>query len=75
MGLGDLYYNVATNGASFGVANNTPVKVNDLLAYFNGKCVRTGGTFTVLPTFVFYGNNNNALLTGANNVFGGINTI
>ena len=72
VGLGDLYYNVGTNGASFGVANNTYVTVSGLLAYFNSNCVRTGGDYTHLPTFVFYGGNS-AFLAGANNVFGGIN--
>ena len=71
--IANIYYNVGTNGASFGVANYTYVKVGNLLAYFNSKCVRTGGTFTTLPTFVFYGNNSTSLLGGANNVFNGIN--
>jgi hypothetical protein len=73
LGLGDIYYNVGNNGASFGVANNTFMKVSELLAYFNSQCVRTGGNYTTLPTFVFYGNNSTTLLNGANNVFNGIN--
>ncbi len=72
-GLGDVYYNVGTNGSSFGVANNTYVKVSDLLAYLNARCVRVGGSYANLPTFTFYGNNNTVLLGGANNVFNGIN--
>ena len=75
VGLGGLYYNVETNGLSFGgvANNNTYMKVSDLLAYFNSKCVvTTAGDYTHLPTFVFYGGDS-ALLDGANNVFGGIN--
>ena len=73
VGLGDIYYNVGTNGSSFGVANNTYQRVSVLLAYFNTECkVTKGGTYATLPTFVFYGNNDPTLLNGANNVFGGI---
>jgi hypothetical protein len=64
---------VGNNGTSFGVANNSYVKVSDLLAYFNSHCARTGNTTSALPTFVFYGNNDATLLNGANNVFNGIN--
>ena len=75
VGLGDIYYNVGSNGASFGVANNTLMKVKNLLSYFNSKCVRTGGSYTALPTsIVFYGNNATSL-SRANNVFNGINNI
>ena len=73
VGLGDIYYNVGTNGSSFGVANNTYQKVSVLLAYFNTECkVTKGGTYATLPTLVFYGNNDPTLLNGANNVFSGI---
>jgi len=73
-GLGDIYYNVGSNGASFGVANNTLMKVKNLLNYFNSKCARTGGSYTALPTsIVFYGNNDASMLSRANNVFNGIN--
>ena len=73
-GLGDIYYNVGTNGAAFGVANNTLMKVKNLLKHFNSKCARTGGSFTALPTsIVFYGNNNASMVSRANNVFNGIN--
>ena len=73
-GLGDIYYNVGTNGAAFGVANNTLIKVKNLLKHFNSKCVRTGGSYTALPTsIVFYGNNNASMVSRANNVFNGIN--
>jgi hypothetical protein len=76
IGLGDYYYNVGSYGASFGVANNSPVKVSDLLAYFNSVCVRVGGSYTKLPTsLTFYGNNNRTLLNGANAVFNGINSL
>ena len=74
-GLRDIYYNVGSNGASFGMANNTYVTVGTLLNYFNTKCARTpsGTSYNpTLPTFVFYGNNDPTLLNGANNVFGGI---
>ncbi len=73
LGLGDIFFNVGTNGASFGVANNTLMTVSSLLSYFNSQTVRTGSSFTALPTFVFYVNNNTSLLNGANNVFNGIN--
>ena len=73
VGLGDIYYNVGTNGSSFGVPNNTYQKVSVLLAYFNTECkVTKGGTYATLPTLVFYGNNDPTLLNGANNVFSGI---
>ena len=73
-GLGDIYYNVGSNGASLGVANNTLMKVKNLLNYFNSKCARTGGSYTALPTsIVFYGNNDASMLSRANNVFNGIN--
>jgi hypothetical protein len=73
-GLGDIYYNVGTNGAAFGVANNTLMKVKNLLKHFNSKCARTGGSYTALPTsIVFYGNNNASMVSRANNVFNGIN--
>ncbi len=77
VGLGAVYYNVGSNGASFGVANNTLMKVSDLLAYFNSKTVRTGGSYNpnTMPSFVFYGNNSTSLLNGANNVFNGINNM
>jgi uncharacterized repeat protein (TIGR01451 family) len=75
-GLSDIYFNVGSNGASFGVTNNTLMKIKNLLSYTNSKCVRTGGNHTALPTsIVFYGNNNASLLSRANNVFDGINSI
>ncbi|MCE2754224.1 MAG: hypothetical protein LW720_20390 [Pirellula sp.] len=74
-GLGEIYYNVGSNGAAFGVANNTLMKVKNLSSHFNSKCVRTGGSYTALPTsIVFYGNNATSL-SRANNVFNGINNI
>jgi hypothetical protein len=72
VGLGSILYNVGSNGASFGVANNTYLTVNQILAYFNGRTVRTGGTLTKLPTWMIYGVNTR-LLYGANAVYGGIN--
>jgi hypothetical protein len=42
------------------------------LIYLNSKTVRTGGTLTVLPTWVCYGGNT-TLLNGANVVIDGIN--
>jgi hypothetical protein len=64
------------------VANNTNMTVSDLLAYLDhGKAdgihfntVRTGGSYTTLPTFLFY-NGNASLLAGAQNVFGAINAL
>jgi hypothetical protein len=57
------------------VANNTLMKVKNLSSHFNSKCVRTGGSYTALPTsIVFYGNNATSL-SRANNVFNGINNI
>jgi hypothetical protein len=78
LGLGDVYYNVGNNYASFGVVlPNTDMKVSDLLAYFNSKCSRPtsgngSGSYTTLPTFTFYATNDPTLLNGANNVFCGI---
>jgi hypothetical protein len=71
-GLGSIWFNVGSNGASFGVANNSYLTVNAILAYFNSKCVRTGGSYTTLPTFVLYGGGNTTLLNGANAVLDGI---
>jgi uncharacterized delta-60 repeat protein len=72
VGLGSLLYYVGSNGASFGVANNTYLTVNEILAYFNSHTVRTGGTLTKLPTWMIYAGNA-SLLNRANAVFGGIN--
>src|SRR5262249_53501742 len=72
VGLGSLYFNVGLNGASFGVANNTLLTVNQILAYYNSHTVRTGGTLTSLPTWVVYGGDT-SLLNGANIVIDGIN--
>jgi hypothetical protein len=74
-GLGDIYYNVGNNGTSFGMKNNSNVKVSDLLSYFNSQTHSTGGgtpAAPTLPMFTFYGNNDPTLLNGANNVFSGI---
>src|SRR5262249_51153283 len=49
LGLGSVYYNVGSNGASFGVANNTLLTVNQILSYLNSKTTATGGTLTKLP--------------------------
>jgi hypothetical protein len=72
VGLGSLYFNVTNNGASFGVANNTLLTVDQILAYYNSHTVRTGGSSTALPTWVVYGGNT-SLLNGANVVLDGIN--
>jgi hypothetical protein len=72
LGLGQIYYNVGTNGASFGVANNTFMLVSDILAYVNSKTTRVGGSTTTLPTWTMYGGNA-TLINGANNVMNGIN--
>jgi hypothetical protein len=75
VGLGNTYYNVGNNGAAFGVANNSLVKISTLLSTFNSQCVRVGGTTTTLPTsLTFYGNNDPTKLGDANNVFNGINS-
>jgi hypothetical protein len=71
-GLGSLYFNIGNNGASFGVADNTLLTVNQILAYYNSHTVRTGGTLTTLPTWVVYGGST-SLLNGANVVIDGIN--
>jgi hypothetical protein len=71
-GLGSILFNVGSNGASFGVANNTYISVNAILVYFNSKSVRTGGTYTTLPTFVLYGGTT-TLQNGATAVLSGIN--
>jgi hypothetical protein len=74
VGLGSIFYNVGNNGTSFGVANNTNVTVNNLLAYLNCKTYRTGGTTTGLPTgLYFYSSTDTTLSNGANIVFNGIN--
>ena len=73
VGLGDLYYNVGTNGASFGVADNAYAKVSYLLTYLNNHYQGTGGSFVSLPTFTFINGYNTTLLSGALVVFGNIN--
>jgi hypothetical protein len=72
-GLGSILYNVGSNGAAFGVANNTLLTVNQIMNYLNSKTSgRSGGSFTAPPSsIVFYGNNT-TLENGANNVLDGI---
>src|SRR5262249_5877326 len=72
-GLGTVSYSVGTNGASFGVPNNTMLTVNAILSYFNSQAtVVTPGNFTTLRTWTFYGGNG-TLLTGAGTVMETIN--
>jgi hypothetical protein len=76
-GLGDIFINVGNNGASFGVANNTPITVSTALTYFNRQATLSGGSTSTKPTIVFYALSPDAqqssLKNGANNVFDSIN--
>jgi hypothetical protein len=74
VGLGSVYDNLGSQGASFGSSNNTFQTVNALLSYLNSKTVRTGGSYTTLPTFLFYGSDAN-LENGADNVLNRVNQI
>jgi hypothetical protein len=73
-GLGSILYNVGSNGASFGVANNTYQTVNYILSYLNSKTtVTTPGSITKLPVLYFYSKTDTTLTNGASNVLSGIN--
>jgi hypothetical protein len=72
-GLGSASYNVGSNGASFGVPNDSSLTVNQILSYFNSHAtVVTPGSFTVLRTWSFY-SGNGTLLNGADSVMDMIN--
>ncbi|MBS0263260.1 MAG: hypothetical protein JSS02_15055 [Planctomycetes bacterium] len=62
-GIGSHTYNVGTNGAAFGVANNTSVTLLQLLSYANSQS-QNGSLY----------NGNSTNLNLANTVFSGINT-
>ena len=64
-GGGPATYNVGSNGAAFGVANNTIVSVLNVLQTLNTNFSPSSGTFY---------SNNQTLTTAANNVVNGINT-
>ena len=64
-GFGSSTYNVQSNGAAFGVANNTSVAVLSILQTINSNYSPTAGTF--------YGGSS-TLGGDANNVLNGINT-
>jgi hypothetical protein len=74
-GLGSILDNVGSNGASFGVANNTYLTVTQILNYYNSVAtVITSRSKTTLGTWTFYGSPSNiTLLNGANIVIDGIN--
>jgi hypothetical protein len=73
-GLGSASYSVGSNGASFGVPNNTFLTVNQMLAYVNNNAtmVLTPGSPTTLRTWSFYGGNG-TLLNGEATVMEMIN--
>jgi hypothetical protein len=73
-GLGSIYDDIGSNGPSFGTSNNSFQTVNYLLGYLNSNTVRTGGSYTTRPTFVFYGGDAN-LENGADNVFARTNQL
>ena len=64
-GGGAATYNVGSNGASFGVANNTSLTVLAILNYMDNQFTPSTG--------VFYGGEQTKT-SGANNVVNGINT-
>jgi hypothetical protein len=70
---GSALFNIGSNGASFGVPNNTSLTVSQILSYFNSHAsVVKSGSYTKLRTWTFYGGDN-TLLTGADTVFDSIN--
>jgi hypothetical protein len=62
IGTGHRLYNIGTNGAAFGVANNTNMEVLDILGAADARAVNG----------VLY-NGNTGMRNMANNVFSGIN--
>jgi hypothetical protein len=62
-GIGLDTYNIGSNGAAFGVANNSVLTINQILAYTNSQSY--GGKLY---------NGITALINMANTVYGGINT-
>ncbi len=62
-GTGLKQFNVGTNGAAFGVANNTQMSVNQLLAYANSKSAK-GVLYSAAKTY----------LSACNTVFSSVNT-
>ncbi len=74
LGLGSIYDNVGSNGASFGTSNNTILTVNYLLGYLSSNTVQTGGNYIAVPALVFYGGNT-TLENAADSVFNHINQL
>ena len=62
-GVGSHTYNVGSNGAAFGVANNSTLTISQMLCYTNSQSCYG----------VLYNGNSN-LINMANTVYGGINT-
>ncbi|MCY2967946.1 MAG: SpaA isopeptide-forming pilin-related protein [Planctomycetota bacterium] len=63
VGSGLKQFNVGTNGAAFGVANNTQMTLNQLLAYANTKSAK-GVLYSAATTY----------LSACNTVFSNVNT-
>jgi hypothetical protein len=75
LGLGQVLYDVGSNGAAFGVGNNTYLTVNAILNYLNAHTATTGGSVTSLPTNITFYGGNTAFTQGANNVLKGIDDL